>query len=43
MNGAEVNSALDKDKKFAKGRVLLEQHHEGSVLEVKDLNVRELP
>jgi len=43
MNGVEVNTALDKEKKFAKGRVMLEQHHEGSVLEVKDLDVRELP
>jgi hypothetical protein len=42
MNGVEVNSALDKEKKFAKGRILLEQHHEGSVLEVKDLDLREL-
>jgi hypothetical protein len=42
MNGVEVNSALDKEKKFAKGRLMLEQHHEGSVLQVKDLDVREL-
>ena len=42
MNGVEVNSALDKEKRFAKGRILLEQHHEGSVLEVKDLDLREL-
>ena len=42
MNGVEVNSAIDKEKKFTKGRVMLEQHHEGSVLEVKDLDVRPL-
>jgi hypothetical protein len=42
MNGVEVNSALDPQKKFMKGRVLLEQHHEGSVLELKDLDLREL-
>ena len=42
INGAEVNSGIDTAKKFAKGRVMLEQHHEGSVLEVKDLDVRDL-
>ncbi|MBK7645450.1 MAG: DUF1080 domain-containing protein [Planctomycetes bacterium] len=42
INGSEVNSALDTAKKFTKGRVMLEQHHEGSVLEVKDLAIHAL-
>ncbi len=42
MNGVEVNAALDPQKLFGKGRILIEQHHEGSVLEVKDLDVHEL-
>ncbi len=43
MNGVVVNEWLDTAKPFAKGRIALEQHHEGSVLEVKDLAVREIP
>lgn len=43
MNGVVVNEWLDKAKPFAEAHLALEQHHEGSVLEVKDLDLRELP
>ena len=43
MNGILFTDFVDKDKKFARaGHIALEQHHEGSVLEVKKIEIREL-
>lgn len=40
VNGAKVAEHVDATKRFAKGALALEHHHEGSVLEVKDVLVR---
>jgi hypothetical protein len=43
VNGIRFTDFVDKDKKFARaGHIALEQHHEGSVLEVKKIEIREL-
>jgi hypothetical protein len=43
VNGVQVNQATIPGQRFASGAIALEQHHEGSVLEVADFAVRELP
>ncbi len=42
INGIPIADYLDRDRRFASGRIALEQHHEGSVVEVKALAVREI-
>jgi hypothetical protein len=43
VNGVVFTDHVDREKRFAAGHVALQQHHEGSVVEVRDLRVRELP
>lgn len=43
VNGVQVNQATIPGHRFDAGALALEQHHEGSVLEVADFQVRELP
>ena len=33
---------VDAEKRHARGHIALQQHHEGSVIEAKDLWIREL-
>jgi len=42
VNGVVVTDYLDAERRHAKGHVALQQHHEGSRVEVKELAVREL-
>jgi glucose/arabinose dehydrogenase len=42
INGVLFTDYLDKDKRYASGSVAIEQHHEGSVLEVKKLELRDI-
>ena len=43
INGVLFTDFVDKERKFARpGHIALQQHHEGSVLEVKKLEIREL-
>jgi len=42
VNGVVVTDFLDTERRHARGHVALQQHHEGSVLEVRALEVREL-
>jgi 3-keto-disaccharide hydrolase len=42
IDGVVLTDYLDKERKFAKGRIALEQHHDGSVVEVKALAIREI-
>ena len=41
VNGVVVNEHVDTERRHATGHVALQQHHDGSVLEVKELAVRE--
>ncbi|MCK6445939.1 MAG: DUF1080 domain-containing protein [Planctomycetes bacterium] len=43
VNDVVVVDTLDKERKFASGHVALQQHHDGSVVTYKDLEIRELP
>lgn len=42
IGGVVITDYLDEHRRFAKGRIALEQHHEGSIVEVKALAIREL-
>ena len=42
VNGAVIVDYVDTERRFEKGRIALQQHHDGSVLEVKLVEVREL-
>lgn len=42
VNGILVSDVLDPERRHTSGHVALQQHHEGSVLEVRDLAVRDL-
>jgi len=42
VNGILVNEVLDPESRFSEGHVALQQHHEGGVIEVEELQVREL-
>jgi glucose/arabinose dehydrogenase len=42
VNGVVVNDYLDTHRRHASGHVALQQHHEGSVVEYRDVAVREL-
>ena len=42
IDGVVITDYLDKERRFAKGRIALEQHHDGSVVEVKALAIREI-
>jgi glucose/arabinose dehydrogenase len=43
IDGIAITDFLDRERRFVSGRIAIEQHHEGSVVEVKALAVRELP
>jgi len=40
LDGVVVNDFLDAERRFAGGHIALQQHHEGSVVEIADLAVR---
>jgi hypothetical protein len=42
VNGVVVTDFVDTTRKFSRGHVALQQHHEGSVVRYKDVEVREL-
>jgi glucose/arabinose dehydrogenase len=42
VNGVTVVDHLDRERRHAQGHIAIQQHHEGSVIEVKDLWIREL-
>ena len=42
VNGIVVNDYLDRDRSHASGHVGIEHHHQGSVLELRDIQIREL-
>ena len=42
VNGVIVNDFVDTERRHASGHVILQQHHEGSVVEIGGLEVREL-
>lgn len=42
LNGVLFDDVLDRTRKSAKGRIGIEQHHEGSVVLVRSIAVREL-
>ncbi|MBI5361637.1 MAG: DUF1080 domain-containing protein [Planctomycetes bacterium] len=43
INGVLFNDVVDHTRKASKGRIGLEQHHAGSVVELRSLAIRELP
>ncbi|MCE9594345.1 MAG: DUF1080 domain-containing protein [Planctomycetes bacterium] len=43
LNDIVVVDAFDKERRFASGHVALQQHHDGSTVTFKDVEVRELP
>lgn len=43
INGLELNSFIDRERRFAQGVIALEQHHEGSRLEVTEVELQQLP
>lgn len=43
VNGVVVVDTVDRERKFASGHVALQQHHDGSLVRFKDVEVRELP
>ncbi|MED5330589.1 MAG: family 16 glycoside hydrolase [Planctomycetota bacterium] len=43
VNGAVVADFIDAERQYAVGHVALQQHHDGSRVYYKDLQVRELP
>lgn len=43
VNGILVNEYLDPSRRFAGGAIALEQHHEGTRLEVLDFGIQQLP
>jgi hypothetical protein len=42
VNDIVVTEYVDKERKFASGHVALQQHHDGSVVYYRDVEVREL-
>jgi len=42
VNGVLVTDFVDPERTHASGHIALQQHHDGSVLEVQSLEVREL-
>jgi glucose/arabinose dehydrogenase len=42
LGGVLFNDVLDRERRFARGRIGFEQHHAGSVLEVRAVAIREL-
>ena len=42
IDGVVVTEFLDRARRAAAGRIAIEQHHDGSVIEVKALAVREI-
>lgn len=42
MDGFLVNDYLDLERTHTQGHIALQQHHEGSLLEIRDLELREL-
>ena len=43
VNGVVFTDYVDTERRHASGHLALQQHHDGSVLEVKEMRVRELP
>jgi len=43
IQGIVVSDFLDRERRFRSGRIAIEQHHEGSRVELRTLAVRELP
>jgi glucose/arabinose dehydrogenase len=43
VNGVLVNEWLDRERRHGPGHLLLSQEHAGSVLELRELRIRELP
>lgn len=42
VNGIQVNDFVDTENRYASGHFAFQQHHEGAVLELRDVKVREL-
>jgi hypothetical protein len=42
VNGVVVNDVVDAERRHARGHIAIQQHHEGSRIEVKELFVKEL-
>jgi hypothetical protein len=42
VDGVTFVDFVDAERKHARGHIALQQHHEGSVIEAKDLWIREL-
>jgi hypothetical protein len=42
VNGVVVVDHLDRERKHASGHVAFQQHHDGSVVRYRDVEVREL-
>lgn len=42
IQGVVVTDYLDRGRKFRSGRIAVEQHHEGSTVEIRSLAIREI-
>jgi len=42
VNGILMTDHVDRERKHGKGRIAFQQHHDGSVLEIRSVEVREL-
>ena len=43
LNSVVVADFIDKERKFSEGHFALQQHHQGSEVRFRNLEVRELP
>ncbi|MFN0009805.1 MAG: family 16 glycoside hydrolase [Planctomycetota bacterium] len=42
IQGIVVTDVIDRERKFRSGSIAIEQHHEGSIVEIRSLSIREL-
>ncbi len=42
VNGVLINEIVDAEKRYGPGRIAFQQHHDGSVIEIERVEVREL-
>lgn len=41
VNGVTITDVVDRERRYARGHVALQQHHEGSVVSFRDVEIRE--
>ena len=41
VNGVTITDVIDRERRYESGHIAIQQHHEGSVIEVRKLQARE--